>query len=151
LTSVGFEIIAPAYGSGNRSAIISAMSTRLLTAILSIIIEEGILVAVVLFGLPRIGVRLPLFVLIILAVAWVAVSALLYRAGTRALDRKIAVGAETLAGSRGRVVVPLEPEGMVKLGGELWRARCYERRIEKGEEVIVQRAEGTLLIVSPAE
>jgi membrane protein implicated in regulation of membrane protease activity len=125
------------------------MSTRLLTAIISIIIEEGILVSVVLFGMPRIGVRLPLFVLIILAVIWAVVSVVLYRAGTRALDMKIAVGAETLAGSRGRVVVALEPEGMVRLGGELWRARCDERRVEKGEEIIVQRAVGTLLIVSP--
>lgn len=127
------------------------MSARLLAAILSIIIEEGILVAVVLFGLPGIGVRLPLFVLIILAVVWLVVSIVLYRAGSRALDRKVAVGAETLAGSRGRVVVALEPEGMVRMGGELWRARCDGRRIDKGEEVIVQRAVGTLLIVSPAE
>ncbi len=147
----GFEIIAPAYGGGNRSAIIWTMSARLLAAIISIAIEEGILVAVILFGLPRIGIRLPLFALIMLAVAWAAMSILLYRAGSRALDRKIAVGAEALAGSRGRVVIALEPEGMVRVGGELWRARCDERRMEKGEEVIVQKVAGTLLIVSPIE
>jgi membrane-bound ClpP family serine protease len=126
------------------------VSARLLAAILNTIIEEGIVVAVILFGLPRLGITVPVSVLIVLLILWAVISVVLYRLVSRALRRKPAVGVETLIGGWGMVVVPLEPEGMVKLGGELWRARSEGRRIEKGEEIVVRRVKGTLLIVSPA-
>lgn len=40
--------------------------------------------------------------------------------------RRPVVGAEALVGAVGVVVDPCTPEGRVRIGGELWTARCEE-------------------------
>lgn len=63
--------------------------------------------------------------------------------------RRAAVGAEALLGRRARAVTPLDPEGQVRLGGELWRARCVAP-VGAGEEVVVTAVRGLMLEVEPA-
>ena len=120
---------------------------RLILAILSTLFEETALVAVVLWGLPKLGVRLPLAVLIALMVAWAAYAVITYRLGSRALKRKSVAGLSSMVGSKGKVVSPLDPEGLVKIKGELWQSSSDGGRIDVGEEVIVVGQEGLKLIV----
>ena len=123
------------------------MNARLIWAILSTLLEEAAIVALVRIGLPEFGIELPLGVLIAVMVAWATVAVIFYRMGSRALRRKPLVGLLTMVGGKGKVVSPLDPEGVIKISGELWRARSVIQKIDVGEEVIVKDQDGTKLIV----
>ncbi|GAI66528.1 unnamed protein product, partial [marine sediment metagenome] len=99
------------------------MSGRLIIAIVSTVLEEAALAVGVLWGLPKLGIHIPLWVLIIVMLAWGAYTIITYRMGTRALRRKPVHGLTAMLGSEGKVVSPLAPEGMVRIKGELWRAK----------------------------
>jgi membrane-bound ClpP family serine protease len=122
-------------------------TTRLIIAILSTLVEEAALAALLLWGLPQLGIHLPLPVLIVLMAALVAYAVITYRLGSRALRRKPEGGLSDMLGMRGEVVSSLDPEGMVKIKGELWRAKSAGRKIDAGEEVTVVGQNGLKLIV----
>ena len=121
------------------------MSARLILAIVSTLLEEAALVAVVLWGLPQLGIHIPLAVLIVLMVVWGAYTVITYRAGSRALRRKPEI-LLPLIGSKGKVVSPLSPEGLVRIKGELWQATSSGGNIDTGEEVTVVGQYGLKLI-----
>ncbi|MBA7524184.1 hypothetical protein ES705_16321 [subsurface metagenome] len=123
------------------------MSGRLIIAIVSTVLEETALAVGVLWGLPKLGIHIPLWVLIIVMLAWGAYTIITYRMGTRALRRKPVHGLTAMLGSEGKVVSPLVPEGMVRIKGELWRAKSASGRMDTGEEVTVVRQDGLKLIV----
>lgn len=67
--------------------------------------------------------------------------------------RRVQVGAEALVGATAKVVEPCRPEGLVRIQGELWRARCDEGA-DAGETVQVVALDGLTLVVAaeaPAE
>ncbi len=123
------------------------MKGRLIIAIVSTTLEEAALAAGVLWGLPKLGIHIPLWVLIIVMLAWGAYTIITYRMGSRALRRKPIPGLLDMAGSEGKVVSPLAPEGMVRIKGELWMAKSTSERMDTGEEVTVVGQDGLKLIV----
>lgn len=127
------------------------MNGRLIMAILSTLLEEAALVAVVLIGLPELDINIPLAGLIALMVAWSTASVFTYRMGSRALRRKPMAGIEAIIGSKGKVVSPLAPEGLIRVSDELWRAKSTGSRVDVGEEVIVLERDGGRLIVTPGQ
>nr|3WWV_A Chain A, Stomatin operon partner protein [Pyrococcus horikoshii OT3] len=61
---------------------------------------------------------------------------------------KARTGKEEMIGLIGTVVEELNPEGMIKVRGELWKARSkFNGKIEKGEKVRVVDMDGLTLIV----
>ena len=124
------------------------MTGRLIIAVITTLIEEAALVAVVLWGLPRLGINLHLGVLIALMAALAAYSIFTYRMGSRALKREPVVGLPDMVGAKGKTVSDLAPEGVVRIKGELWDAKAEGRRINAGTKVIVVGQEGLKLIVS---
>jgi membrane protein implicated in regulation of membrane protease activity len=62
---------------------------------------------------------------------------------------RVRSGAETLIGSRGRVVVPCRPTGQVRVDGTLWEATCAEGA-DVGDIVTVVRRENLILTVELA-
>jgi len=123
------------------------MTTRLIIAIITTALEEAAIAAIVLWLLPKIDINLPLFVLIIIMLAWAGWAVFTYRLGTRALKRKPEGGLADMLGTRGEVVKRLDPEGMVRIKGELWKAKSAGRKIDAGEEVTVVGQKGLKLIV----
>ena len=123
------------------------ITTRLVVAVVSTLLEEAALVAVVLWGLPQIDIYIPLPGLITLMVLWAAFAVFTYRMGSRALRRKPVVDLLPMVGSRGKVTSPLVPEGFVKIKGELWQATSTGERIDAGEEVAVIGQEALKLSV----
>ncbi len=113
------------------------MSGRLLLAIISTIIEEGALTVIFLVGLPEMDINPPLWLLFVVLAAWAGMAALVYRAGSQALDRKPVIGLSSMVGSRGGVVSPLSPVGLVRVKNELWAAKTEGSRIDNGEEIVV--------------
>ena len=126
------------------------MTPRLIVAILSTLLEEAALAALLLWGLPQLGIHLPLPVLILLMAALVAYAVITYRLGSQALRKKPVAGLSDMVGSQGKVVSPLDPQGVVRIKGELWKATSAAGRIDTGEEVTVVRQEGLKLIVRQA-
>ena len=122
------------------------MSGRLVLAIISTLLEEAALVAVVLLGLPHLDIHLPRAGLIGLMVAWGAWSVITYRMGSRALRRKPVIRLP-VTGSHGRVVSRLAPEGLVRIESELWVAKSAGAEIDVGTEVIVVEQDGLRLVV----
>ncbi len=123
------------------------MTPRLILAIVSNLLEEATIVVIVLWGLPRLGIRLPLVVLIVLMVLWLAISVIIYQAGSRALKKKQLIGLTDMVGTQGKVVKPLAPEGMVKIKGELWLAKSASGEMKLGVEVLVVGQNGLKLVV----
>ncbi|MFC1932024.1 NfeD family protein [Chloroflexota bacterium] len=123
------------------------MTGRLVLAIISTLLEEAAIVVIVLWGLPQIGVHIPVAGLVALMVAWGTYSVTTYRIGSRALRRKPLVSLPDMVGSKGKVVSPLAPEGMVKIKGELWVAKSAGGEMQPDEEVIVVGQDGLKLVV----
>ena len=123
------------------------MKGRLIIAIVSTTLEETVLAVGVLWGLPKLGIHIPLWVLIIVMLAWGAYTITTYRMGSRALRRKPVGGLIAMLGSDGEVVSPLAPEGLVRIKGELWRAKSASGRMDTGEEVTVVGQDRLKLIV----
>jgi len=123
------------------------MNGRLIIAIVSTSLEEAALAVGVLWGLPKLGIYIPLWVLIIVMVAWAVYTVTTYRMGSRALRKKPVDGLMGMVGSEGEVVSPLVPEGMVRIKGELWRAESASGEIDTGEEVTVVGQDRLRLVV----
>ncbi len=116
-------------------------------AIVSTLLEEAAIAVVALVGLPQLGIEVPLWLLVVIMVAWAALAVFTYRMGSRALGRKPVAGLPSVVGSPGTVVSRLAPEGLVRVGGELWVAKASSGQIEVGEEVIVVTQDRTRLTV----
>ena len=123
------------------------MKGRLIIAIVSTTLEEAALAVGVLWGLPRLDIHIPLWILIIVMAAWAVYTVTTYRMGSRALRRKPLHGLTAMVGSEGKVVSSLVPEGMVSIKGELWQARSSGGRMDAGEKVIVVAQDGLKLTV----
>jgi len=65
-----------------------------------------------------------------------------------AQSRREAVGPEALVGAVGVALDDLDPEGMVLVEGEIWRARSPVR-VRRGERIRVVSYSGLLLHVEP--
>ena len=120
---------------------------RLILAIISTTLEEAALVVIVLWGLPQLGIQVHLPGLIALMVAWLVISVIIYRIGSRALRRKLLVGLPHMVGTQGKVVSPLSPEGLVRIKGELWVAKAAGGEMQSGEKVIVVEQDSLKLVV----
>lgn len=127
------------------------MSGRLILAIVSILLEEAALAVIVLVGLPGLDINIPVVGLIAIMIAWLAISVLIYRAGSRALKRKPLKGLETMVGTQGKSVSPLDPDGLVSIGGEYWQATAASGKIAAGDKVIVVSQRGNKLIVRSSD
>ena len=123
------------------------MSGRLVLAIISTLIEEAAIVAIVRWGLPRINIDIPLWGLIVLMAVWLTYSVTIYRKGSQALRQKQMVGLPDMTGTKGKVVSPLAPEGLVKIKGELWIASSASGEMESGGEIIVVEQDRLKLVV----
>lgn len=120
---------------------------RLIFAIVTTILEEIVIIALLLVGLPALGAHVPLPVLYALMAGWAAVSIVIYRLGTRALEKRAAPGLPSLNGCDGQAMTALAPEGMVRVNGETWSARCVSGIVRGGEAIEVVGREDMKLLV----
>jgi len=81
------------------------MSGQLIVAIVTTLICELALIAVVLWGLPRLGIYIPMPGLVVLVLALGAVAIATYQKGSQALGKKAVVGLSSMIGSKAKVVI----------------------------------------------
>ncbi|MDD5126502.1 MAG: NfeD family protein [Dehalococcoidales bacterium] len=123
------------------------MLFRLIMAIFTTLVEEAAMVLLWLYGLPYLGINLPLPLLFVTMVLWGAFSVFYFKLGTRALKKAALAGLPAMSGCTGKVTEPLAPQGMVKIGGELWTAESLEGDLKQDEAVTVIKQEGLKLFV----
>ncbi len=123
---------------------------RLMLAIASNVVEVALVVLLAVYILPQWDINIPVYAVVIFIVAWLCVSVLIFRAGSRALAPGPLAGLPDATGLKGVVVKDLAPEGVVKVKGELWKA-WSENQVPAGYEVKVVSVEGMKLKVQPLE
>ncbi|MBI4304463.1 MAG: hypothetical protein HY665_09040 [Chloroflexi bacterium] len=121
---------------------------RLIVGIFSLSLEEVAIYAIWRWVLPEFNIDMPLYVLILIMAAWAAFSIGNFIVVTSALRRPQIPGLPSMAGSVGKVVSPLAPEGLVRIKGEIWTAVLDEgEKAGVGEEVTVTDMDGLRLHV----
>jgi len=118
-------------------------------ALISACFEEGALAAIVLLGLPELGIVLPYWALALLMVLLAVNNTLFYWIGGRALRKPHLPGLPDMAGTAGTAVEQLAPVGLVTIRDELWRAKTTGVTIEAQTRVVVTHQKGLLLFVCP--
>ena len=122
-------------------------------AILSI--DELVVLAFLIWVLPALGIHLPLGAIIGITAGLVTKSAVTYRLAKPALVKKPRAGLDDMTGTRGKVLEPIDPEGLIIVDGEVWKARYSDGSSPSGQQVgskaIVVKREGLTLIVRNCE
>ena len=123
------------------------MNARLIMTIFTNLLYEAIIVALLIWGLPRLGIHIPLYGITLICLAFLIYAVVLFIIGSRTLRKKPLPGFTTMVGLEGQVVSRLAPDGILRIEGELWNARAENGTIEVGSEVIVVRQYGLKLAV----
>lgn len=135
--------------------------TLLATALLLLAIEleyythmiSGIAGAILLaFGavfLLEGGRRITPALAVSIALAFGAITVFLGLLGMRARQARHLTGIETMVGTVGICKTDLDPEGMIFIHGEYWKARAT-RHIPAGERVVVENVQDLQLLVKEA-
>ena len=118
-------------------------------SILGALSEQALLVAVVLWLLPRFDIRMPLWLLAMMMLALAVHSYMMYRAGKVTFSLKPKVAFENIVGAEGVVTSWQGSEGYIKVQGVLWKARCPEHELKPGDKVVVTTIERLRLVVAP--
>ena len=120
-------------------------------SILSTILEEVLIVVAALWLLPMLNIWLPLWLLVLVMLAWAGYSVFTHRMGSRALKNPEPSGLLNMVGCRGNALVPLRPSGMVRVNGEIWAAESKSGDIGEGCRIIVVEQDRMKLIVRAAD
>ncbi len=115
--------------------------------VLASLADDAAVLAVVLLALWFFKVEITLPMIIVIALLLVGFIFLIHKAIIPSLHRKKTTGAEGMVGLEGRVVQPLIPEGVVRTGGECWKAQSVGENIAAGEDVEVMGISGLTLKV----
>lgn len=84
----------------------------------------------------------------VILLVWILKDAVLYPFLKSAYEMHGVTGTQSLVGSAAIAMGPIDPEGFVKVGAELWRARSG-LVIKEGEAVTILGSEEMVLIVEP--
>ena len=117
-------------------------------SIIGTLVELGILLAIVLWGLPFVGINIPPWGLAVLIIVLLGFSYYTYHMGRKALTRRFMHDQESIIGCEGRVMESFEHSGYVKIGNELWKATS-EVPLDGGTEVVVTEVDGLKIKVAP--
>ena len=67
----------------------------------------------------------------------------------RVRGERVRTGVVTMVGETGTVLSPCRPNGQVRLGGEIWEARC-DAGADRGDTVVVAAVDELTLVVERA-
>ena len=118
-------------------------------SLISTIVKEAAIIAVVLWLLPYHDIHIPIWGLVIIVLAVAAYSYITYKLIKSSLLKEPVVTPKSIVGTEGRAMTPLAPEGCVKVQGELWRASTIASKVEADGDVVVVGIDGLRLLVIP--
>ena len=127
------------------------LNTLFIWKIFTSLLEQAVLVAAVLWGLPLIDINLPLWVLVPASIILQAYNVFSYRKSIQILGAEPIPGMSNMLGTQGETVNPLTPDGLVKIRGELWAATAANGNIVNGRNVTVVEQSGLKLVVCESD
>jgi membrane protein implicated in regulation of membrane protease activity len=116
-------------------------------SIISTIIETTALAIALIWILPLFHVVLSWWWIILILAVFLAYSYIMYRIGHPTVLYEPVNAPESMVGNEGIVESELNPEGYVKVRGELWKASCPDGPLARDEEVIITSIGGMKLTV----
>lgn len=116
-------------------------------AVMGILADEMAILVILAFILPAMGINVPPKIIALLIVILLVKDVVFIPLLLPVLEKRAITGREALLGERARVVEELSPQGLVKLGSELWRAECLNGSAQEGEDVVVVGVRGNVLLV----
>ncbi len=126
-------------------------NARLIIAIITSLLDEAIIVALILWGLPKLGIEIPLFGMVLIVMAFAAYAIITFKLGSRILRKKPVPGFTDMVGMEGRSINRLNPKGFVRIQGEIWESRSENGIIKPGIDIIVVDQYGLKLVVRPKQ
>jgi len=115
-----------------------------LTKFLLIILDELLVSCFLIYLLYNFGVDIWVFGLVIVILAFLIIFiAYIFLPQIK----QPVTGAEGMVGMTGTVIETLNPNGKVRIRGELWSAESTDNDIDKGEKIVVQKVNGLNLLV----
>jgi membrane-bound serine protease (ClpP class) len=111
------------------------------------LLDDAALLAVIFLALWLYHVKITWPIILAVCLAVVAYLVVMHKAVVPALRRRKVTGAEGMIGQTGKVIHPLQPEGMIKIKDEYWEARTVSGNIGADEEVEVLGMDGLVLEV----
>ena len=116
-------------------------------SLISTIIEEIGIAALLLWILPMFGVQAPPWIVAAVLACFAVYSYIMYRVGHPTVLYGGVTGLDSMAGSAGAVETVQQQEIYVRVQGELWKASCPDGELKVGDEVIVTAIDGLSLTV----
>lgn len=101
-----------------------------------------------LFLLPYFGINVPIWVIVVASLGWAAWAYIGYSIGAKILAKKPVSGIEAMVGARCRTTTPLSPDGYVRAGSELWKARSTREHVDADVDVTIVDVKGLIVHVS---
>ena len=116
-------------------------------SIVSTAVEELAIAALLFWILPLFGLTLPVWASIVILVGFAVFSYIMYLVGHPTVLYEDASSPEAIVGCHGIVERPFDPEGLVRVCGELWKATSSDIGLKRGEDIIVTSMNGLKLTV----
>jgi len=116
-------------------------------SIITALLEEVGLVAVVVWLLPKFGINIPFWGLMLMMAGLGAHECRTYRLCKEALDKKPIISPDI--GSKGKAATALIPNGYIRINNELWKASSTGSVVDANEEVIIVGVDGMTLLITP--
>jgi len=119
--------------------------------VLVLLLDEVAALVLVILVLRFFEIKLPLPVIVIVALIVGTLIFIVHKAVIPSFHRKQVTGREGMLGQQCRVVESLTPIGVVTVEGEYWKAKSADENIEVDEEVEIIGIDGLTLRVQRKE
>lgn len=103
--------------------------------VLVLLLDEAVAVVLVLLVLWFFRIRIPFAVAIVIALLLGTSVFITHKVIIPSFHKKQVTGSEGMIGVEGEVIQPLTPVGVVRVEGELWKAKSIGEDVATGEEV----------------
>jgi len=113
--------------------------------------DEAVAVGLVLLVLWAFDISIPIWTVVVLALALGGVAFVFHRSVVPSFHRRRVAGAEGMVGLSGEVIEPLQPVGVVRVKGEYWKAESENGEVPAGKTVEVSSVKGLVLRVRRRE
>jgi membrane-bound ClpP family serine protease len=117
---------------------------RLLLMIVISMLDEAVIVAVILVLLSLFGIHLPVWLILLISLAFLLLTFAIYKL----LKRSPQLGFENVIGLEGRAVDTFERGGTARIRGSLWSVDSDGEKIEAGSQIKVIGQTGLKLKVT---
>ena len=115
--------------------------------VLVLLLDEVAALGLVLLVLWFFRIKISLPIVIVIALLLGTFAFITHKVIIPSFHKKQVTGSEGMIGLEGEVIEPLTPVGVIRVGGEYWKAKSVGENIAAGEEVEILEVDGLRLVV----